>query len=196
MHPEPARQHKTGQVSENLSGLSFFDMSLPPDPDPPLAERSPPHHGLKRHKRSRSNRSAAHSWVNRNRLPLSMIGCLVGGFLFLLNPWVVFIPSTEPGDSTWVNVQTWLASNGGSQVIGGLLLLASFPLSILFMRRTVLYNDRFWRRNGCPHCGRDELRRTGRLWYHRLLNLLGLPVRRFVCPNCHWKGGRIDEGHL
>lgn len=156
----------------------------------------PPTHGLKRVKKSRSQRYAANQWLSHYRLPLALAGCLVGGCLFLLNPWDTFIPFNERANSTWVNLETWLAYAGGSQLIGGLLLLASFPLGIFWLRRTMLYNDRFWRRSGCPKCGGDELRRTQRQWRDKLLNQMGLPVRRYICASCHWIGGRIDEGHL
>ena len=43
----------------------------------------------------------------------------------------------------------------------------------------------------CPRCRHDELRRIRTLWHQKLLRRIGIPVKRYLCDNCGWRGGRI-----
>ncbi|MBK9050511.1 MAG: hypothetical protein IPL78_06200 [Chloroflexi bacterium] len=167
-------------------------MNTSPEPDPdPLPKTS-----LHRHKKRHERRPPQESFLSRHLLELALLFCLIAGVIFLLNPLALLGRSFTENASTLTNMESWLVDQGGSQIVGGLLLLLAFPLALLSVRKGVLYNQQLWRRNGCPGCGRDELRRTNRIWLDRILNALGIPVRRYICARCHWSGARIDESHL
>lgn len=152
--------------------------------------------GLHRHKKQRSIRAKQVPFWQRNGQVILLIVCVVGGLILLLNPLALVGTNIELTNNTVTNLLIWLTQRGGSQQIGGLLLLIAFPLSIVTVRHQVIHNTRLWRRNGCPRCGRDDLRRTRRVWYDHFLNRLGIPVRRYLCADCHWEGARIDDGHI
>ena len=152
--------------------------------------------GLHRHKKQRSSRPKEAPFWQRNGQVILLIVCLMGGFILLVNPLAWVWDDNQPGSSTITNTLIWVTEKGGSQQIGGLLLLIAFPLGIVTVRHQVIHNTQLWRRNGCPKCGRDDLRRTRRNRHDHLLNRLGIPVRRYICADCHWEGARIDEGHI
>jgi len=164
-------------------------MSTDPEPNP-LPQKK-----LHRHKKRQEQRPKQDPLLIRYRLELGWLFCLVAGVIFLLNP-LALLPDAAENTTTLTNMQGWLAHEGGSQIVGGSLLLLAFPLTLLTLRKGLVYNQRLWRRNGCPGCGRDELRRTSRTWPDRILNRLNIPVRRYICPHCHWAGARIDESYL
>lgn len=49
-----------------------------------------------------------------------------------------------------------------------------------------------WWNTHCPACQSDQLKRSRRRPFDRLISKLGIPVRRYVCADCHWEGRRID----
>ncbi len=167
--------------------------ATPTEPDP----APKPDKGLHRHKKQRTSRQKETPFWRRYGLVIIVAVCAVAGLLFLLNPLALVVNnSPEESHSTVSNSLIWLTETGGSQKLGGLLLLVCFPLGIMTVRQNILHNARLWRRSGCPRCGRDDLRRTRRNWRDHLINRLGIPVRRYICADCHWEGARIDEGHI
>jgi predicted RNA-binding Zn-ribbon protein involved in translation (DUF1610 family) len=51
--------------------------------------------------------------------------------------------------------------------------------------------------SGCPSCGYAHLKRMERLKRDRMIgNAAGVPIRRYICPECHWKGTRVNEEYL
>ncbi len=137
-------------------------MSTTPEPDP-LSKNN-----LRRHKKRQEQRQKQDPILLRYRLEFGLLFCLVTGTFFLLNPFAQWIPDTPENAATLTNMADWLAHRGGSQIVGGTFLLLAFPLILLTLRKGILYNQRLWRRNGCPGCGRDELRRTSRIWLDRI----------------------------
>jgi L-asparagine transporter-like permease len=51
--------------------------------------------------------------------------------------------------------------------------------------------------SGCPQCGYEHLKRMERKKRDRIVGqLFGVPLRRYICPECHWKGTRVNEEYL
>jgi hypothetical protein len=46
-------------------------------------------------------------------------------------------------------------------------------------------------KSGCPQCWENELVRIRRHKLDRMIAHLGIPVQRYSCRNCHWKGLRV-----
>jgi hypothetical protein len=92
-----------------------------------------------------------------------------------------------------------LAQDGASGRLafsaGVILLLPVGAGAILRLRWHVVRNRRLWL-SDCPRCGSKDLRRSPRLPRDRLLNRLRIPVRRYICADCYWKGSRIDSTRL
>jgi phosphoglycerol transferase MdoB-like AlkP superfamily enzyme len=83
------------------------------------------------------------------------------------------------------------------------LLIAVFIVGFLAIvwRRIVwrLRNSRSLTSPMCPKCS-HPLSRIRRSQFHKIVSVL-LPVRRYYCHNCHWKGVRIksytsDDGNI
>ncbi len=90
-------------------------------------------------------------------------------------------------------VIAWLAYQGGAQLVGvGGFLMAGF-FNLLSWRRHYMYDKTRWRTKGCPNCHEHSLRRTKRTTAELLLRLLFIPIGRFVCTNCGWKGRLIQD---
>lgn len=175
----------------------FISMNQPSAPVPPPEPGTPSHHkGLHRHKKRRVHGNKQERFWQKYRLESGLLGVGLLSLVLLINPWHLFIPATLVDHTTTRNLAHYVAHEGGSELLGGIFLLLTFTLGLIYTRKLLLSNQRLWRRAGCPHCGRDDLRRTSRLWYDRVLNRLGLPVRRYICADCHWQGTRIDESHL
>ena len=86
----------------------------------------------------------------------------------------------------------WLAEIGGAQFAGGVVLGLALLGVIGYARRHLMERSKLWI-HACPECGSYDLRRSHRRWHDRLLNRLGLPIRRYRCPNCHWRGPRLGS---
>ncbi len=106
---------------------------------------------------------------------LALVGGFILGVLILTSPWHnLFPPSTL--------------------VIGGLLLVAVFVTTMFRLRRHLLQSSWFNELAPCPNCGHVGLKRTPRHeWQRFLARLTGLPIRRYICPQCTYKVLRLDN---
>lgn len=152
--------------------------------------------GLHRHKKRRLHQNKQVRFWQQYRLESGLLSIGLLSLVLLVNPWHLFIPATLVDHTTTGNLAHYIAHEGGSELLGRILLLMTLTLGLVYVRKAILSNQRLWRRAGCPRCGRDDLRRTSRLRRDRFLNRLGLPTRRYICAGCHWQGARIDESHL
>ncbi len=88
----------------------------------------------------------------------------------------------------------WLVNSGGAWIMAA----AMFGLWILFLllkRSRLVNNEHLWVDAGCPQCQERELIRVTRERSDRFYNLLGIPVYRYACRNCTWRGLRIGRRH-
>lgn len=85
-----------------------------------------------------------------------------------------------------------LVETGGTQFAGGLLLGLVLLGAGGYARRHLMERSKLWI-HACPECGSYDLRRSHRRRYERMLTWLGLPIRRYRCPKCHWSGPRLGS---
>ncbi len=118
--------------------------------------------------------------------------------LLLLAIGLILLPfgagASEAGGS-WQQSLEPLLVNRVNVVLGGLLLLIALVAGGFRLRWRINHTTSLWMRR-CPACGNDDLRRARRIGRDRLLGLLGIPVRRYICPECRWAGARIDQHRL
>lgn len=93
-------------------------------------------------------------------------------------------------------VEFFIGSQTKPFVAGGLLVVGLLG-GFLRLRWRINYNPRYWH-NHCPNCGKsgDNLHRSRRNGFDRLVGQFGFPVRRYICHSCHWTGPRIDETRI
>lgn len=85
---------------------------------------------------------------------------------------------------------TWLVNDFNAWIVaGGLLLLTA--LFALLIRHRLVSDRRLWYGAGCPNCMERELVRVSRQRRDRLYSLAAIPVYRYACRNCTWRGLRI-----
>ncbi|MDX1688238.1 MAG: hypothetical protein R3248_09670 [Candidatus Promineifilaceae bacterium] len=118
--------------------------------------------------------------------------------LLLLAIGLLFLPfGTRAGEAggSWQQILEPLLVNRVNVVLGGLLLLVALIAGAFRLRWRINQTTSLWMRR-CPACGNDDLRRARRIRRDRLLGHLGIPVRRYICPECRWVGARIDQHRL
>lgn len=88
---------------------------------------------------------------------------------------------------------SWLGYGWGARIIAGISVLGMLVMAgQIGYRRFVLRPD--WQVGaGCPSCQEPDLRRINRQNLDYLLNLIGVPVRRFKCTHCGWEGRRMQR---
>ena len=86
---------------------------------------------------------------------------------------------------------SWLGYGWGARIIAALSVLGALVLAAqIAYSRVVLRPDRQYSA-GCPNCQQHTLQRIGREPSDYLLKTVGVPVRRYKCEQCGWKGRRI-----
>lgn len=81
----------------------------------------------------------------------------------------------------------WLISIGLVVTAVGILLWA--------LRNRIVNRPSTWDR-ACPQCGGSHLKRIHRHVWQVVPSWVGIPVRRYLCDDCGWKGLRIDETRI
>jgi hypothetical protein len=87
----------------------------------------------------------------------------------------------------------WQAS---LEYLGLLFLALTCTGGVLRLRHHARQRRRWWASEGCPRCGEMHLKRTPRHRSDHLFGAVGIPVRRYLCRSCSWRGRRIDEQHV
>ncbi|MBN1317154.1 MAG: hypothetical protein JXA42_16850 [Anaerolineales bacterium] len=77
-----------------------------------------------------------------------------------------------------------------SDTIAIFILLGVIFVIIMRIRWRILRNDRFWS-DHCPRCDSSGLKRVRRHWLDKLIGISGIPVRRYRCSECRWRGLRV-----
>ncbi|MCB8922334.1 MAG: hypothetical protein H6662_12185 [Ardenticatenaceae bacterium] len=153
------------------------------------------HHQTYRRRRSRRGRkrggTAVSSWIKRSGLDTLIV------LLFLL---AIFGLSDPFSHMDWARHESnllfnWFVFQGGVQHLGGAALVVAVVLGVLRLRWRINHHQAWWAR-GCPQCGKTNLSRIHRTRLDKLLSSLGIPVRRYICRECHWQGARIDESRI
>jgi len=129
----------------------------------------------RRRRRRRSKRQRLGDWLRARFYAFSLLGLLGLTAIFIWNPFGM-LPATA-----WV--------------VAGVWALTAVGISLWRLRARINQHAAWWDR-ACPQCGSPELKRVHRKPRERLLGALGIPVRRYVCADCRWRGSRIDERRI
>lgn len=118
------------------------------------------------------------------------------GILLLLG--MIFI--SLPAVTKWAWLEDFKQIIGSTEnIINWLTKPTNLIAIILILATTIFFFKRLgyhvYRLNAfdetCPVC-HHRIRKLRRKWYHRLLSAF-MPVRRYYCPHCGWKGARINK---
>ncbi|MCP4418141.1 MAG: hypothetical protein GY805_16075 [Chloroflexi bacterium] len=86
---------------------------------------------------------------------------------------------------------SWLSYDWGAQIIAAISALGALVLGAQLTYRAVVLRPDRQLKAGCPNCQQHDLQRIGRKTADYLLNIVGVPVRRYRCSHCGWQGRRI-----
>jgi predicted RNA-binding Zn-ribbon protein involved in translation (DUF1610 family) len=136
-------------------------------------------------------------WYNRGLSSLlvdvTLLAAIAAGIVLIMNPFPRWVEPPRVGFG--LTLAQVLAYRRGALVLGPPILF--FSLLGLFMRvRWRITRSARLRQHRCPACGSDDLRRSHRRWYNRLLKPLGVPTAYYTCADCRWQGTRIDKDRL
>lgn len=160
--------------------------------EPPHSSEQQAEYRRRRSRRSRTQRrKQIKRWLLHNGLDILLTLLLIGSIIMLFNPLPLFAAPGRFG----AGLGFWLAYEGGIQSIGGVILAGTVLVGAMRLRQRINARRAWWARH-CPNCGSSQLSRIHRNWIDRLVSRLGIPIRRFVCRDCHWRGARIDESRI
>lgn len=153
-----------------------------------------PHRGEYRRRRSRrgQRRSFVPSgWLLNNWLDLIIVTLFAMGMMLLVDPfqWLVDPHRYETG------LGWWFFHEQGAQSLGGIALVTAVLVGSIRLRWRINNQQTWWART-CPQCGGNNLSRVHRTWLDHAFGAVGIPLRRYICRECHWTGSRIDESHI
>lgn len=159
-------------------------------------------HASKPTTRARSSRSALTSQASAGKpwyshwlvqlLPDLLLLLLFAIFsIFLFNLWWYVPPALRPGWPIGPFLDI-LRAYGLMPPIGLVGLVVATVLAARRLRWRINHTPRFYK-DHCPRCGSHDLQRTPRRPFERRIANTGIPVRRYICVDCHWRGTRIES---
>ena len=90
---------------------------------------------------------------------------------------------------------SWLGFGWGAKFIAGISILGALVLAAQISYSRVVKRPDWQYSAGCPNCEAHDLRRISRETSDYLLDIIGVPVRRYKCNQCGWEGRRIYRKH-
>ena len=138
-------------------------------------------------------------WLRHHYLESLLAAALATAVIFYLNPFPLLdllvdrLPFTLAYQLT--RLGKWLAYGGGSQLISGLFLVTAAAVVVVRWRRQFIDNDHLWS-SRCPNCQSADLKRIRRTWPDRLVSRFVIPVRRYLCADCQWRGRKADRSRV
>lgn len=151
---------------------------------------------LRRVRRAKKQRRRRRSW--RESAPVRYLPDLLILLVLILSVVMLFDPFTpmlDQATGSWRRFLEPLATGGLGLALGAIIFLVALAAAGYRVRWRINHMTSLWMRR-CPACGGEDLRRARRIRRDRLLGSLGIPVRRYVCPECRWVGARIDQHHI
>lgn len=92
-------------------------------------------------------------------------------------------------------ILSWLGFGWGARVFTAFALLGFLILAAQVSYSRVVNRPSWQYSAGCPNCQQHDFKRITRETPDYLLDLLGVPVRRYKCNQCGWEGRRIYRSH-
>ncbi|WP_420629078.1 choice-of-anchor X domain-containing protein [Candidatus Leptofilum sp.] len=86
---------------------------------------------------------------------------------------------------------SWLGFGWGARLIAAFALVGFLVLGAQVGYSRVVQRPDWQYSAGCPNCQQHDFKRITREMPDYLLDLIGVPVRRYKCNHCDWEGRRI-----
>lgn len=148
----------------------------------------------KRRRRSRRQRRRFRKlshWFKVNSLDIVGILFLLLGIALLIYPLDSLVRAPELKSE----LVRWFTLGSGAPLLGSGILVLAVLIGAIRVRWRINNHQPWWARR-CPKCNSTHLSRIHRHTSDRLLNAGGIPVRRYTCRDCKWRGPRIDESQV
>lgn len=121
---------------------------------------------------------------------------LILALFFSINPLPRFIPREVDDSIIRSDLPQTIAYGSGAVILGITFSLISILLLFLIIRGIMANNRRYWSIM-CPNCEGNKLKRLERTRFQRTVGkVFFLPIRRYICSDCGWKGSRVDYTRL
>jgi len=139
-------------------------------------------------------------WLITHPLDMMIVVMMLTAVTLYINPFPAIditmedIPVSLRGFAS--NLGNWVAYDGGSSIGGGLFFVLAAALTVIRGRQFAIERQAWWS-NQCPNCkSQFTLRRIRRTKGDKAIALLQIPIRRYACNNCEWRGRRVDEDNI
>lgn len=130
-------------------------------------------------------------WLLQLLPDLLLLALFLIGFIFLFNLWW-YVPSALRPRGFVGQFFDMLRAGGFMPAIGLIILIFTLVCAARRLRWRINNTHAFWK-SACPRCGSHDLQRTPRKPVERRVANMGIPVRRYICVECHWRGPRIES---
>jgi hypothetical protein len=142
-------------------------------------------------------------WVQEYAVEIGLVAAVLIAVFLLVEPWDIRETLFRWARRSWQAFSaffdaTVLALIDGvrgltlSDATAVVILLVVVFVALWRLRWRIIQSERLWSTT-CPQCDLPELHRIHRRFGGRMLGLLGVPVGRYHCRHCGWKGLRIRK---
>lgn len=129
-------------------------------------------------------------WLVQLVPDLLILASFAAALIFLFNRWWSIPVALRPGGPVGQFLDL-LTALGLMPPIGFVAFVVTAIIAARRLRWRVNHT-RFLRKSHCPRCGSHDLQRTPRKPIERRIANMGIPLRRYICVDCHWRGPRIE----
>ncbi len=139
-------------------------------------------------------------WLITHPLELIFVLLLLTAVILYVNPFpqleIVLDKLPDGIKSLGSNLGNWVAYEGGATLSGGVFVVLAIGIVAIRGRQYAIERKSWWS-NHCPNCDTQfSLQRIRRTKLDKAFALLKIPVHRYTCKNCEWRGRRINEDEL
>jgi hypothetical protein len=130
-------------------------------------------------------------WLPQLVLDLLLLPAFALSFILLLNLWWHIPVAIRPGGPIG-QLFDMLRASGLMAPVGIVALLFTTLIAARRLRLRINTTQQLWN-TCCPHCHNTNLQRIRRRPYERRIANMGIPLRRYICLQCNWRGSRIEH---
>ncbi len=139
-------------------------------------------------------------WLMTHPLELVFLLLLLTAVILYINPFpqleIAFEKLPPSIKSLGGNLGRWVAYDGGATLSGSVFAVLAIGIIAIRGRQYAIERKAWWS-NHCPNCeSQFTLQRIRRTKVDKMFALLKIPVHRYSCKKCEWRGRRISEDEL
>lgn len=145
-------------------------------------------------------------WLREFGIEIGLVSATLLAIFLLIEPWEIrktlfrlvrqiIRVLGKIISSIWSSAADWFKGFSLSDATAFILLAGVIILAGLRLRWRIIRLPRLQSAH-CPRCTSVELKRIHRHWFEHLPALLGIPVRRYWCKKCGWRGLRINASKV